>query len=262
MKKTFKKTILTTSLLLISVPSFAHIATGSDPAGGDIPGGINYSVGFFIHDTDTLTAKSGDTVVGGTIGQTKSGAWNSNSNPNGAGWTHNSQWAAVQFEANGADFVSATGKTKAVLTFTLSDVDAGKDWDPAMTIWSGIDNDPCPASGPCSSNGQNHHWYDNTNSVNGTTWAEDLTFLGYDTDANTATFTTGVVDVTNNPGFTIAYAGVVVPTAGNGDPVDYQLSVSVQAVPIPASALLFGSAIGIGLLVSRRRRQQWMPFAA
>ena len=246
-----KKVILSAAiagLTLASSSAMAHIEVGSDPAGG-----INYGTRFFIHHEGTQTATTGDSVVGGTVGQTKSGAWNSNPNPLGSGWTHNSQWASAQF-MDAADWTADHGGNGLVqLTFTLTDVDAGFDWDPAMTVWSGIDNDACPTPGFCdASGGQNTHWYDNTNTVAGTGWAEDLTFLGYDTDTNSATYTTGHIDVNLVDQFTIAYAGQD-GANGNGTSVDYSLAVNVSSVPVPAAVWLMGTGL-LGLAGMRRKK--------
>ena len=265
MKKIFKFNRISLSLSLgllgLSPLAQAHVEV-SDPSAD----GINYHLSYMFHHDGTLTAQSGVPLPNnhGTPGTVKSGAWSNQTvkdpshpgyNTQPAGWGHASKWAFVDFgDINGANASSPSYK----ITVTLEDADASPGtFVPGFTIWEGADHDD-----------GHSHWYPNGTETPpiaaGTWWAEDLTAnIGHasgNAAGDVATFTTVVNASALADSWTIAFGGNDTVSAPHND--NFKLSVSVQAVPIPGAVWLFGSAIGIGLLVSRRRRQQWMPFAA
>lgn len=218
-----------------------------------------------------FTFVTGDTNAGGigyygyaTLGGDDSGSFSSHVGAwswedqsiapgGGEGWTHTSNWVAL-------DVTSTTWLT--VLMQRDSNVPyfgsgnvgnfaAVDNMFPSFTIWSGWDNDVMPDAVAALLGyvpfGDDHHTYANTaNPI----WAEDLSYLDH-TANSTLTSVTDTWQLA--PGHYTMVFGSNAPSITNPPRQGYSASFTTTSVPEPGRAAFLALA-GIGVISRRRRR--------
>ncbi|MBL9166012.1 MAG: hypothetical protein JNL18_25040 [Planctomycetaceae bacterium] len=171
------------------------------------------------------------------------------------GWTHTSQWVAFELLEN--SLVTVSLERKAGMTYvpfgSTDPVIANDELVPAFALWSGWDNDesafedihfefPAPPA-------HSHNWHVYNNAGN-MAWAEDLSFIANAVDDGQA-LPGGVIpsdgfvsDTYSLPAgrYSLVVAGFVGPN-GIVQQEGYEATVSVAAVPEPASLLLGVAAL-------------------
>ena len=251
--------------------SFALVGSGASNAGvfiGDPnPGGIAYHLNFDFDNPGSLSATTGQSLP--TIGnaadrQDFNGdvvvdevgvkSWRDNIDPAGVppagqyGWALNSRWSLI--DLNG---LAANGYTQAQVTITLQSDATGAngsaDLIPGVTAWKGQEL--------TNSVGGSDIWFPNaaTSSNWNDWWASDLKQSGLNGQVWSA------ADDSNNPLHTVTLTLPWLSLNGTNDYLslnfggnkftnptqfnfaNFKATVSVQAVPLPASIWLFGSAV-------------------
>ena len=230
-----------TASLLAGAPARAFtFVTGDTNAGG---------IGYYGYAT----------LGGDDSGDFKShvGAWSwqdqSIAPGGGEGWTHTSNWVAL-------DLTSTTWLTvlmqrdSTVPYFGSGNVGGFADvafMYPSFTIWSGWDNDVMPEAvatflGYTPATADDHHTYANTGNP---IWTEDLSYIDH-TANSTLTSITDTWQLAAGH-YTIVF-GSDAPSIASPPRQGYNVSFTTSSVPEPGRAAFLALA-GIGV-ISRRRR--------
>lgn len=155
--------------------------------------------------------------------------------PVGTGWTHTSDWIAVELLQPAlltVDVVRTAGVPNGTGT-------AGNLLFPALALYSGWDNDD-----------GDHHVYNNSGNFS---WAEDLIYVG--NEANAGGLTTVSKSFNLAPGlYSIVVGGNPPGSVGSGRQ-GYTTTLTTELVPEPSTWILATvGAMGVGAFYRRRRR--------
>lgn len=205
----------------------SHAATIA-PAPGYAPG-IGYEWGVTMSGNDTA-------VYQGSVGAK---SWNEPANPPDAkGWTHTSDWTALNLTENTSLTVTLT-RQSGVLFFPPEGgppVTEGDLLTPAFSIYAGWET-----TGP-----ESHQF----NPVGNISWASELTYLDHEANPLSLTSITKTFSLTAGH-YSLVFGGN--PTDGTTGFHGYQATLST--VPIPAAVWLFGGGLAGLVGLARRRRQ-------
>lgn len=237
------KHIFNPTLFALCLCPFAQAASlvQADPAAG----GISYFWTATLGQTETITTPNTAGVSLGAWSWEDQGLFN----PGDAsrGWTHTSQWAAV--ELTQASTFTLTLAANSLIP-TATGFFAADQFFPSFSLYSGWDNDAMPDAVATfldeSPGAHDSHTYNNRGNIE---WAEDLTFIGLrenttlDTVSATWTLAAGKYSIV---------MGSNAPSALSPPRQGYAASFTTTAVPEPGSVLLGVAALG-GLVFRRRR---------
>lgn len=166
------------------------------------------------------------------------------------GWTHTSNWVALNLPVAG--WLEVSLASKAGIPFVNAQgqsVEAGDKLVPAFSLFKGWDNDASPVADPTNGNPiEDWHVYNNSGNV---AWAEDLEFFANEPNSQGASTITRSFNVP---------AGLYTLVLG-GNPGDsaivrregYSATFSMHSVPEPG--LTGASALVLVLTGLRRRRR-------
>jgi hypothetical protein len=237
------KRLLNPVLLALSLCPLACAASlvQADPAAG----GVTYYW--------TATLGQAESVTTPNAAGVSLGAWSwedeelFNPGEAGRGWTHTSQWAAIELTQASTFTVTlaANSQIPSTVGFLPSD-----QFFPSFSLYSGWDNDTMPDAVATllgeSPGSHDSHTYNNRGDIN---WAEDLTYIGHKEnttlDTVTATWTLAA-------GRYSVILGSNAPSALSPPRQGYAASFTTSAVPEPSSLVLTTTAL-CGLIFRRRR---------
>ncbi len=271
--------VIVLTALVLSVPSIG--AANTVYIGDPTTGGVRYHLTYDMDSPGTASAQTGQalTVQGTTSAHTDSGgnglvdtiaskSFHDLGNlatgiyPGTYGWAHTSRWSVI--DLNG---LYDAGHTNVQLTVTLQDSN-GTGLIPGVTVWqgkedlgnyssryvNGIDStnwDQWNGGGLCAPAGTCSYYPTLAQAgLGGNVWAA----------ADSQTSPTGTATVSlntiltagNNNYFTFVMGGNA-PLSSTGAARNFQATVSVAPVPVPAAIYLFGSGL-IGLAGLARRK--------
>jgi hypothetical protein len=246
-------------------------------------GGIAYHLDFQFDNPGNLSATTGQTLA--TIGaagdrQDFNGdlvvdevgvkSWRDSYDPDFGGplpggqygWALNSRWSMI--DLNG---LAANGYTQAQVSITLQADATGtngvNDLVPGITAWKGLELTNSVTGtdkwfpNASTSNNWNDWWASDSkqSALNGLVWsaADDSS-----NSAHSITLTLPWLALNGSNDFiTLNFGGNLIGSPTQFTFANFKATVSVQAVPLPGAAWLFGSALaGFGTLFSRRIRKR------